>query len=1676
MPTLTFLDQLSIYNAKASLAITEAVQQENVDKANLMSALKSTANDLNLSSTTRLTALTALINIGDLLEKALPPYFPLTVTYENLQKYAGIHNDLDGLDQGNYLHLTTQEKTTLFAKAGLSDITWGNLQGSYTQNIEFAALFDQKQQQLNGVGLVRANGTSITYDNTTYLTSASLSSTAAGGGLTGFYPNPGLSNNAVITQQLTSFDPLGPAGSITSADTIVSAIQKLNANLLTVSSGVGTISSVSFSMPSNVFNYTAGPYLSGAAPLSATFKSQAQNSVFAGPIGGGTGQPDFRALIAADLPTSGTPTGTFGSNITIPVITVDAYGRVTNISNVSSSSGGQVNTVTFDVPGGGVFTAINGGTPADVEIGLGLGNQNPNTVWAGPQSGSATAPGFRALVAADIPTGIPQANIDNLPSALNSKLSAGLNTSLIYMGNGSGVAAQSKVAGDLTAVYSEPSGINTATFTIANKAVTYAKFADVPDSPSNAIRPILLGRFSSGQGPMQQMTLDPLAFNYNSTSGEIGLLVPNPPSLVDAGDLLTSSGANVLERLPLPVDYATKGYLLTPYVGTTAPLDIKLIWGEVGGDLTYSINTTGTPFPEFLIGANKVTLGKIQTIATNTILGNNAVGAAIPAALTPENVVAMLPLQDSITGLTKGVVPASSFTPAAGKTKQDYFLAANNTWQLGVGGTTLPGGNDLQIQWNDGGAFGGLNNMATDNGSNTFVTTGTFGIVDDANNPNNGVYISVPNVTGGALTWAIPAITANDTFVGEDFAQSLKDKTLSSGTKIDIGAPDPGTIWYSSDSLGTLTSLTAAGNANKYLRVNAGGTALEWAGATGGIAIGDPITGATQGSVLFAGIGGILEQENGDFFYDNTNKFLGIGTAVPESGLHVVTSGSANIKGIMNMHFDSNADNQAKFIGARGRGNKNTPSALLANDRITSLSARGYKTSAWSDTVGGFYIYASEAWTNTATGTYLTFRGAVAGGTTVSEWGRFTATSTVSQLALGQASSKTGKLLLYSSGGNFTTAIQASAGATSSETYILPLTDGSSGEVLSTNGSGQLAWAAAGSVVDGTYGQVTVSGGGTVWTPVNIDADVTNNFAAVTGPVILANATGVTQQPSWSTPTDVTAILDVFEGTSAVATAKGLVPAPVLVTDVGKFLRADGTWQTVAGSGDMVLASNQLNIGVKTFAVGSLAIRNAGATASTTMATAASAARTATLPDATGTLAMLSLAQTWTAAQTFNSSTLLLRNAGNTQTTTIAGGATAGSYILTIPTLTANTSFAVLNLAQTFTTRQTVSWANTTTNTTQAQITNTDTGTQVQLGVGITLSGTSSTPANRIGVWADWNTSMIGSGTLGNNWNFVVARNTASNNSFLTSNTGNIYHTTFSVGLPGGIYFGNHSITDNVARSSANNHYKYFVDISPSAGLTISSAATDLVVTGYIRYSANTSSLATQAFSIAGITTTNPYIGELVECLVPNSGAGSTMTAARIGTAQLVNSQGSNVGQTYNSLIGHFNEYNLNSGGNNTGFTNYDQMVLWNFYPGNSLATGVATMLRIRRSVGGGSMLSKAAIYIDNQTTTASITNPRTGATVTTGQTYANPPWSVFAESDKAGFNGGILIDSAATLASTLTATAALEVVSTTKGVRFPNMTTAQRTAIANTAGLVVFDTTLAKLFYNTGAAWLQIS
>lgn len=134
------------------------------------------------------------------------------------------------------------------------------------------------------------------------------------------------------------------------------------------SGGSGTVTSVALSAPTDVFNVTGSP-ITDNGTLAMTFDSQSANRIFAGPTTGSAAAPTFRALVAADV------AGLTGS------------GTVTSI-------GVTLPTDVFDVSGSPVTTS---GTVAAT-----FDTQAANRVFAGPTTGSAAAPTFRALVAEDI--------------------------------------------------------------------------------------------------------------------------------------------------------------------------------------------------------------------------------------------------------------------------------------------------------------------------------------------------------------------------------------------------------------------------------------------------------------------------------------------------------------------------------------------------------------------------------------------------------------------------------------------------------------------------------------------------------------------------------------------------------------------------------------------------------------------------------------------------------------------------------------------------------------------------------------------------------------------------------------------------------------------------------------------------------------------------------------------------------------------------------------------------------------------------------------------------------------------------------------------------------------------------------------------------------------------------
>jgi len=157
---------------------------------------------------------------------------------------------------------------------------------------------------------------------------------------------------------------------------------------------------------------------------------------------------------------------------------------------------------------------------------------------------------------------------------------------------------------------------------------------------------------------------------------------------------------------------------------------------------------------------------------------------------------------------------------------------------------------------------------------------------DSGSNVNvNGVAFNGQNISGSDGIRGIKNYSAN--YNSLNFIQKVYSDSI---TNLKLNKTDTATM------LGPYTRVTVSSygknaTADSTILLLSNGTryaAKDSVGGGGAMAIGGTITSATAGSALFAGTSGVLAQDNANYFWDNTNKRLGIGTATPAHRLDVV--------------------------------------------------------------------------------------------------------------------------------------------------------------------------------------------------------------------------------------------------------------------------------------------------------------------------------------------------------------------------------------------------------------------------------------------------------------------------------------------------------------------------------------------------------------------------------------------------------------------------------------------------------------------------------------------------------------------------------------------------------------------------------------------------------------------
>jgi hypothetical protein len=219
--------------------------------------------------------------------------------------------------------------------------------------------------------------------------------------------NEALAQLSALAQDTAVEDAVLNAKVQQALDAIPGLAQALELMALAPRQELGTIASQN----SDNVNITGGLISGLDAPLPVAsggigVTTAAANRVFSGPTSGLAAPPSFRSLVVSDIPalTSGTSilygNGTGGfSNVTIGTGVSFAAGTLS-----ATGTGGTVTSVTGTSP-----VVSSGGTTPAISLATGYGDtQNPyasktaNYFLAAP-NGSAGAPTFRAMVAADVP-------------------------------------------------------------------------------------------------------------------------------------------------------------------------------------------------------------------------------------------------------------------------------------------------------------------------------------------------------------------------------------------------------------------------------------------------------------------------------------------------------------------------------------------------------------------------------------------------------------------------------------------------------------------------------------------------------------------------------------------------------------------------------------------------------------------------------------------------------------------------------------------------------------------------------------------------------------------------------------------------------------------------------------------------------------------------------------------------------------------------------------------------------------------------------------------------------------------------------------------------------------------------------------------------------------------------
>jgi hypothetical protein len=183
-------------------------------------------------------------------------------------------------------------------------------------------------------------------------------------------------------------------------------ITELSGSFVFEATSVDAISNITVTVPSYLSVTPAT--LTSSGTFAITSNTQSANRFLGGPTSGGAATPDFRALVNADLPPLADGQLYIGVTGGAPVssqLTAGSLITITPGPGTSTVSTTALGVVTLNMPTA-VFDVASVSGVNSQTLSVSFDTQTANTFFAGPSSGGAATPTFRAITTADLPTAI----------------------------------------------------------------------------------------------------------------------------------------------------------------------------------------------------------------------------------------------------------------------------------------------------------------------------------------------------------------------------------------------------------------------------------------------------------------------------------------------------------------------------------------------------------------------------------------------------------------------------------------------------------------------------------------------------------------------------------------------------------------------------------------------------------------------------------------------------------------------------------------------------------------------------------------------------------------------------------------------------------------------------------------------------------------------------------------------------------------------------------------------------------------------------------------------------------------------------------------------------------------------------------------------------------------------